>query len=245
MRIANWTKLKSPELWQAWRLLFDSTTEAEVTAIWMANRLVKDMARSTKRALYEVKDMWIRGAQGWLVEGRIARVERRDCRDCGGSGDDGECERCDGTGIWSQRTLYCHYFSVDGRRYSFHSYQTPASISTEPGEDKEEYGGRFSASELTELALPMSGLLRMLRWHALAEGFAKGPPVESMPQLPALDDYDEEAPARTWPRSARNALLGVQQPMGLGCCCILCIGVKAIPGTIRYREPEGGWPQWP
>jgi hypothetical protein len=174
MRISNWTKMTSPELWEAWKALFQSRAEAEATAIWIANRLVKAHARSTRRVFYEVKDSFIREYQDHLTEGRRVRVERRECRDCLGSGDDGLCERCDGTGIYSERTLYVHYFNISGQLYSFHSYYKPVRLSAEPGEDKEEYGGRFSESEQKDLLLPMSGLLRMLRYVAAAIGFNGG-----------------------------------------------------------------------
>lgn len=185
MRIKYWTKLSSPQLWEAWQANFPSETEAEVTAIWIANRLVKDHARSVRRAFYEAKDIFIRSYQKHLTEGRCVRVERRSCRDCRGSGEDGDdcCDRCEGTGIYSERTLFCHYFVIAGQRYSFHSYEKPAKISSEPGEDKEEYGGRFSEDEIKEMMLPMSGLLRMLGWVAAARGFRGGSaPVQGQPE---------------------------------------------------------------
>ena len=180
MRIKNWTKLSSPDLWQAWKLLFRDEAEAEATAIFIANRLVKGRSRSIRKRFYEVKDGFICAYQDCLTEGRCVRVETRSCRDCGGSGDD-DCERCDGTGIYSQRTLYLHDFVISGRRYSFHSYEAPASVSETPGEDREEYGGRFSDAELEEFGLPFSGILRMLRWVFMARGFNKG--RKSLPEV--------------------------------------------------------------
>lgn len=177
MRIKGWSKLSSPDLWQAWKTLFKDEAEAEATAIFIANRLIKNHARSTKQKFYEVKDGFIRAYQNCLTEGRCARVERRYSRDCGGTGDrdyEDDCERCEGTGVYSERTLYCHYFSISGRHYSFHSYEEPSRLSETPGEDKEEYGGRFSEAELEELGLPCSGLLRMLRWVFMAKGFNIG-----------------------------------------------------------------------
>jgi hypothetical protein len=205
MRIKNWTKLPSPDLWLAWKALFRDESEAEATAIWIANRLVKNRSRSVRRRFYEVKDGFISAYQNCLTEGRCTRVERRDCRDCGGSGDD-DCERCDGTGIYSERTLYLHEFSISGRRYSFHSYETPARVSETPGEDKEEYGGRFSEAEQKEFGLPFSGLLRMLRWVFMARGFNVGkkslPEVQQdvmeIPILPGTgfrEDYKSDHPA--------------------------------------------------
>lgn len=171
MRIENWTKMSSAQLWQTWKTSFASVSEAEATAIWIANRLAKEHARSTRREFYEVKSHFIRKYQDHLIEGRCVRVERRECRDCYGSGDDGLCERCDGTGIWSERTLYVHNFMIAGRRYSFHSYEKPVRVSVEQGEDKEEYGGRFTEEEEKNLLLPMSGILRMLRYVSAAIGF--------------------------------------------------------------------------
>ena len=170
--------MTSAELWAAWRESFRSNAEAHVTAIWIANRLVKNHYRSTRRVFYECKDSFIRTHQHCLIEGKRVRVEQRFCRACGGTGDDGNCFRCDGTGIWSERTLYCHYFIIAGRRYSFHSYEKPARVSIEPGEDLESYGGRFTEEEMKEFPLPMSGLLRMLRWVTAA-----GVPAEPVEEI--------------------------------------------------------------
>lgn len=174
-RIANWTKLKAADLWRSWSAQFDNETEAIATAIFIANRLVKDKAPSTKRRFYSLKDEFIKRNQHSLTMGQAVRDEVRECWDCDGTGDDwcwdGPCEKCGGTGIYSKRTLYLHKFIIGGQAYSFHSYQEPISLSEEKGEDLESYGGKFSESELADLALPMSGLLRMLayiavtRWH--------------------------------------------------------------------------------
>jgi hypothetical protein len=168
MRIRNWSKLSSSDLWAAWLAEFSSQAEAEAVAIWIANRLVKRAARSTRRRFYEVKEMFLRRYSHSLIEGHIARVDRQKCRACMGTGkDDGfECERCDGTGIWSERTLYSHFLVIAGTRYSFHSYTEPKTISNLPGEDKEIYGGSFTEAEIAALKLPLSGLVRMLRWAA-------------------------------------------------------------------------------
>jgi hypothetical protein len=217
MRIKGWTKLTSQELWESWKALFKDEAEAEVTAIWIANRLVKDRARSTRRRFYEVKDGFIRAYQDCLTEGRCTRVERRYCRACGGSGDEdlGGCEACDGTGIYSERTLYCHYFFISGHRYSFHSYEVPARLSETPREDKEEFGGRFSDSELEELMLPSSGLLRMLRWVYMARGFNVGKKTlakveQSVMEIPVVagsgfrEEYKSDHPANCFCQFARQ-----------------------------------------
>jgi hypothetical protein len=166
MRIKGWSKLSSADLWPVWLAEFSSPAEAEATAVWIANRLVKFAARSTRLRFYEVKDLFLNRYSSSLIEGRIARVEKRDCRACLGSGDDGDCERCDGTGIWSERTLYVHYLIIEGTRYSFHNYEKPARLVDIPGEDKESYGGRFTDEEIAKLGLPCSGLVRMLRYRA-------------------------------------------------------------------------------
>ena len=193
-----------------------------MTAIWIANRLVKEHARTTRGAFYEVKESFIRSYQDCLTEGRCVRVERRSCRDCGGSGDDGWgwCDRCEGTGIYSERTLFCHYFVIAGRPYSFHSYERPARVAAETGEEEEAYGGRFSEEEIQEFLLPMSGLLRMLRWVAAARGFNKNARPRKEPVQGALeiqvessgtkfreeDNHPENCFCRWNPRLSRRAV---------------------------------------
>jgi hypothetical protein len=171
MRIAGWSKLTSVQLWDAWLKEFPSQTDAEATAVWIANRLVKNAAVSTRRRFYEVKDIFLDRYSRYLVEGRIVRQEIKTCRVCGGSGwserFQDECERCD-DGIYQRRFLYVHNLNIEGTRYSFHSYEKPRVISDLPGEDKEAYGGKFTESEFKELQLPCSGLVRMLRYAAFA-----------------------------------------------------------------------------
>jgi hypothetical protein len=170
-RIKNWTKLNATALWRAWAAQFNSEVEAEATAIFAANRLVKDKARSTKRRFYSIKDEFIRRHLADLVLGQKVRDEIRECWACDGTGEDYgcTCQRCDGTGEYSRRTLYLHRFVIEGSQYAFHSYEAPISLSDEPGEDLESYGGSFSEAELEDLALPMSGLLRMLGYVAVAK----------------------------------------------------------------------------
>lgn len=74
----------------------------------------------------------------------------------------GDCLKCNGTGKYRSWWLYLHIFEIEGQRYSFHSYVKPSQLSDEPGEDRETYGGRFSEAELEELALPITGLLKVL-----------------------------------------------------------------------------------
>lgn len=188
MRIRHWTKLSSSALWQVWLNSFDTVAEAEATAIFIANRLVKDRARSTRRSFYEVKDMFMRAYQPCLVDGQIAREEELECY-CDGTME--WCRKCLGTGIYRTRTLYLHRFMIEGKPYSFHSYQKPTLLSSIPGEDKETYGGRFTEAELAELALPVSGLIRMLRFHAFSSGFNKkiSTPVEMQGDMYAEESH--------------------------------------------------------
>lgn len=180
MRIKGWSTLSTPELWRVWCVEFASQADAEATAVWIANRLVKDMARSTRRRFYEVKEIFLRRYSSSLIEGRIARVERKDCWSCDGDG----CERCDGTGIYSERTLYAHYLYIEGTRYSFHSYERPRLLSMVPGEDKETYGGKFTDEEIKALKLPCSALVKMLRYAAFAVWCKGGQGSPSKPIMP-------------------------------------------------------------
>jgi hypothetical protein len=121
-------------------------------AIRIANRLQKVVRHPD---LYSLKDQWIEANQDHLIEGRIARVETRTCWGCHGAGtvsdywdDEEECGRCDGTGIYSSRTLYEHHFEIVGQRFVFHSYVEPKVVSEERGEDADRYGRPFTADEL-------------------------------------------------------------------------------------------------
>jgi hypothetical protein len=172
MRIKGWSKLDSACLWETWLQEFATQTEAEATAIWIANRLVKNAALSTRRRFYEVKDIFLNRYKCCLVEGRIVREEVKKCNKCNGSGWDDwrqdECRRCD-DGIYQKRFLYVHYLVIEGTRYSFHSYEKPKRVIELQGEDKESYGGKFTDEEIKNLKLPCSGLVRMLRYAAFAE----------------------------------------------------------------------------
>lgn len=79
----------------------------------------------------------------------------------------GHCDRCDGTGIWSSRWLFLHEFEVAGQRYSLHSYHTPKLLLEGESANLERYGGRFTRAELDKLALPFSGLLKVLTYVAI------------------------------------------------------------------------------
>jgi len=187
--------------------MFSNEEEAIVTAIWIANRLVKDKEKSTRRKFYSIKDEWITRHQDRLVIGKVVRDESLVCRECGGSGhspggpcprcygtgteggsDDrydpeaecsacdgkgrfppGPCQRCGGTGKYRVSILYEHLFDIDGTHYTFHSYTKPAHLCDDPGADCEIYGGRFSQDQLDEMALPMSGILKILGYVARAQ----------------------------------------------------------------------------
>lgn len=166
-RIENWTRCSAAELWTTWRAQFESDDEAIATAVWMGNRMVKTHAKSTKAQFYSIKDGFIRK---YGNEGRRAREEKKVCYDCGGTGDNGwgECDHCGSTGVYSSRWLYLHEFAVAGTQYRLHSYVAPVTLLDENAEDAEQYGGRFTEAELAALALPMTGLLKVLRYVAAA-----------------------------------------------------------------------------
>jgi len=168
-RITDWTKLTAEQLWAEWQQQFDSDDAAIATAVWMANRLVKDKARSTKQKLYSIKDEFI---QLYGNVGKRARKEVQECWNCGGTGDDGDgwCDRCDGTGEYRSRWLYLHTFEVAGQRYSLHSYIAPKILSDDPPDasGEQQFGGHFTVAEQKALALPLSGLLKLLSYVAAA-----------------------------------------------------------------------------
>lgn len=202
-RITNWTKMDAGALWEAWRAQFEDDSEAVVTAVWIANRLVKARAQSTRRKFYSIKDAWIKRHQKHLVEGRKVRTEHLECNNCvngkvvavlnyelswkqeeklwrwmkngfEGKPPEGvrirweQCPKCNGTGIYRRRWLYLHVFDIDGQRFCFHSRVKPRELSDKPGDDLESYGGQFMEAELTELALPVTGLIRVLAYVAAA-----------------------------------------------------------------------------
>jgi hypothetical protein len=168
-RIRRWTRCTTAELWQMWREQFESDDEAIATAVWMANRLVKEAAKSTKIKFYSIKDAFI---QRYGQAGQLAREEVRPCHACDNSGvlwDGATCYRCDGTGIYMTRRLYLHTFEVAGTKYRLHSYVEPKTLLDEMAADEAQYGSRFSDEEWSALALPMSGLLRILSYVAAAK----------------------------------------------------------------------------
>jgi len=91
------------------------------------------------------------------------------CKKCDGTGILKKCQHCGGTGKYRSWYLYEHCLIVAGQEYTFHSYTKPEKLSDEPGEDCEKYGGRFSEEELDELALPFTGILKLLGYVAAAK----------------------------------------------------------------------------
>lgn len=166
-RIERWTRLSAGELWLAWRAQFESDDDAIMTAVWIGNRLVKAKALSTRRLFYSIKDAAIvRYGEG----GSRAREEKWICYHCveGIDAYGDPCERCGGSGVFKAKWLYLHEFKVAGQVYRLHSYVEPKVLSDEPSADLESYGGSFSDAEQKALALPLSGLLRLLTYVAAA-----------------------------------------------------------------------------
>lgn len=145
-------------LWQFWRGGFQCDLVALATAVRFANRLIKlTPFVGHKRPVYEVKDRFIRFASSYLRECRVSRIEEKSCWGCGGTGAQGdeECDRCDGGGVYSSRTLYEHLFEIDGDEFNFHSYVAPPShkLSNAAGADLRSYGRRFTPAELPRVRL--------------------------------------------------------------------------------------------
>lgn len=143
-------------VWQEWYERHGSEAVVLAEALRLANRLQKVKSRA---GFYPLKDEWIKRNQNRLLEGRIARLEERVCWDCNGGGESrwGEdCFKCGGTGLYSSSILYEHLFEIEGRKYCFHSYVRPASLSDEPGANLAHYGRPFAADELP---LPPQSLL--------------------------------------------------------------------------------------
>ena len=162
-RIKGWTKLNAEGLWLAWRDLFASEDAAIARAVFCANRLVKfSKSRDTRHLFYdEIKDPFIRryGRDG---VGQRVRHEVAECFGCYGDG----CERCGWTGNHRERWLYVHRFTIAGKPYCFHSYVEPATLVSGLAADDESFGTQLTDEELAELPLPLSGLIRMLRYVA-------------------------------------------------------------------------------
>jgi hypothetical protein len=229
-RIVGWTKLTDEQLWEQWQGMFAGEEEAVATAIWIANRLVKDKAGSTRRKFYSIKDEWIECNQEHLVIGKVVKIEAYVCSSCGDYGPASnffadricsrcgdwahqvavqvECETCGGAGHYLGGTrcvecngfgkheapvIYEHLFDINGTHYTFHSHIKPrhsyedsgarpwnpprdwtnavgsSHLCGDIGADPEIHGGRFTEQDLYDMALPISGLLRLLGYVATAK----------------------------------------------------------------------------
>lgn len=168
-RIGRWTTCSAQELWTRWRALFEADDDAIMTAIWMGNRLVKSHVKPTRRKFYSIKDAAIK--RYGTGEAQRVREEKSECWACQGMGidpytPDEPCERCGGTGSHRSWWLYVYAFTVAGQRYCFHSYVEPATLLDGEGGNAEQFGSRFTDQELADLALPMTGLLKLLSYVA-------------------------------------------------------------------------------
>jgi hypothetical protein len=148
-------------IWEKYCSKYRGPVVALAEAIKTANRLQK--VRKNAR-FYPLKDRWIQLNQSNLAEGLIAREEVRTCWSCDGYS---ECYRCGGTGIYSTRTLYEHRFVIEGRKYSFHSYLVPTTVTGE-GANLIRYGLPFAGDELP--LPPQSQLVEMISARLAGQG---------------------------------------------------------------------------
>ncbi|QDU50510.1 hypothetical protein [Gimesia panareensis] len=147
------SKITVRQLRRKWLKKYGSPVLMFANALRFANKLQKVKRISE---VYDLKDDWIRANQGNLTEGKITRVEEKECWSCDGKGYfsdyeddfDDECDRCGGTGLYSQRTLYEHNFEIDGHMSCFHSYSKPIKLSESKGADLKNYGRPFTKDEL-------------------------------------------------------------------------------------------------
>lgn len=157
-----------------WFEQFGEPTLVLAQAVRTANRLQK-VRRHPE--FYDLKDRWIKQHQHYLTLGRVARTEERACWGCDGTGS-AYCNRCDGSGIYSSRTLFEHQFEIIGHRFVFHSYVRPNSLSKEPAANCNTYGRPFNADELP--CPPQDVLVALVR-QLLADGnMAPSSPVQEL-----------------------------------------------------------------
>lgn len=159
----------SARLWEFWRGEFRTDLLALATAVRVANRLVKFAPfASHKAGLYSAKDRFIRYATPYLRDCRVSRLETSDCWSCDGEG----CFRCEGSGVYSERTLYEYLFLIDGEEFCVHSYVLPpaASLSAEPGADLPHYGRRFTPAALARVKLRVPEFVRLIDCALNASG---------------------------------------------------------------------------
>lgn len=147
-----------------WLQKYGDEKLALAQAVRIANRLQKVRRHPD---FYDLKDRWIESHQDHLTLGRITRIENQCCWGCMGTGtsngrcEEDECERCDGTGIYSSRTLYEHQFEIAGQRFVFHSRICPESLSNEPATNSQQFGRPFTSNELP--CPPQDVLVRLIQ----------------------------------------------------------------------------------
>lgn len=159
MRIYGWTGKSAEELWLAWLGQFASQEEAIARAMWITNRLIKGSGcRYTAIKFYSIKDHYLSLQES---VGQRVRLEEKICFRCNGGG----CERCGYEGVYQSRWLYTHEFFIAGQRYSFHSHVCPKVLLDEMAENV-QFGTKFSDEEIGQLALPMTGMVKVLCYVA-------------------------------------------------------------------------------
>lgn len=132
------------QLWERQLQLFSGDHElALADAIYNGNKLLK--ITGGDKSFYSFKDRWINDHQDKLVEGRISRNEIKYCWCMEAEENNDWCEKCGGTGIYSQSTLYEHHFMIGEQKYCFHSYTKPSSVSEAKGADLAYYGRRYKS----------------------------------------------------------------------------------------------------
>lgn len=136
-------------------------------ALWLLNKLAKVVSPSPKRQVYSLKDRLLSLWSDFLIDGRVSRTESRPCWGCDGTGEhwSGDlCDRCDGTGCYSSRTLYevRYSFPGDDRTYCFHTFTKPRLLSEEAGADRPSYGVRLRTEDIKNLPFGFHDLLRIV-----------------------------------------------------------------------------------
>lgn len=127
-------------MWHKWRANYPSTNLASAHAMFYLNAWLRSDYRS-KREVYELKDIWIKKNQKFLVKGLKVREED------------------DEWFIRPPRILWAHYFEIEGERFSFHSYIQPKRLDKGTSDDLPCYGKELSSKEVKALPLKMPELL--------------------------------------------------------------------------------------
>jgi len=144
-------------------------------ALWVANKFVKMVELPPKLEVYDLKDRLLQHWKEYLIDGRIARHETKTCWHCDDydgydddGGDDGNgvvCRYCEGTGIYSRKTLFetRYQFPDDERIYCYHGYTKPEKLSDEPGANKPSYGYRLKQDERKAIPFGLHDLIKIMR----------------------------------------------------------------------------------